>query len=88
MKDTDPIAGLLVLILLIVLYFIPALVASSRTHHNRMAIFALNALLGWTVLGWIAAFVWSLTHTEPSRDWDEHLPQDPDEPRPRGWKRL
>jgi hypothetical protein len=26
-----------------------------------VAIFALNLLLGWTLLGWFAALVWSLT---------------------------
>ena len=42
-------------------YFVPALVARLRKHHQANAIGALNLLLGWTVLGWIAAFVWSLT---------------------------
>src|SRR5437868_4678408 len=43
------------------LYFSPTLIALLRGHHNSMAIFALNALLGWTVLGWLGAFIWSLT---------------------------
>jgi T4 superinfection immunity protein len=43
------------------LYFIPAIVANDRKHHNRYAIYALNLLLGWTVIGWIAALVWALT---------------------------
>jgi hypothetical protein len=47
--------------LLVVLYFLPSLTAASRGHHNRAAIFALNLLLGWTFLGWVAALVWSLT---------------------------
>jgi hypothetical protein len=36
-------------------------IALSRGHHNCVAIFTLNALLGWTVFGWLGAFVWSLT---------------------------
>jgi ABC-type transport system involved in cytochrome c biogenesis permease component len=48
---------------LVGLYFLPALVAISRHHHQRWAISALNLLLGWTVLGWIGAFVWALTAT-------------------------
>jgi hypothetical protein len=44
-----------------VLYFLPAVIAWCRGHHNRGAIFALNLLLGWTFVGWVAALVWSLT---------------------------
>jgi hypothetical protein len=43
------------------LYFFPAIVASCRKHHNYSAILALNFLLGWTFLGWIASLVWALT---------------------------
>jgi hypothetical protein len=43
------------------IYLIPAFMASGRKHRNTMPIAALNIMLGWTVLGWIAAFVWSLT---------------------------
>lgn len=50
----------------VVFYFIPTLAAASEKHHNLRAIFALNILLGWTVLGWIAALIWALT--KPHRD--------------------
>lgn len=42
-------------------YFFPWIVAGSRKHHNSTAIFVLNLLLGWSVLGWIAAIVWACT---------------------------
>ncbi len=42
-------------------YFFPTWIAILRTHHNRLAIFAVNLLIGWTAIGWIAALVWSLT---------------------------
>lgn len=51
----------LVLLLLIVFYFLPSLVANKRRHANAGAIFALNLLLGWTFLGWALAIVWALT---------------------------
>jgi hypothetical protein len=35
--------------------------ASSREHQNIGMIFLTNLLLGWTVLGWIAALVWAAT---------------------------
>jgi hypothetical protein len=46
------------------LYLLPWIIAASRDHHRRSAIFWLDVLLGWTVLGWIAALVWSLRRTE------------------------
>ena len=39
------------------LYFLPAVAAPLRGHHQRLAITALNLLLGWTALGWIIALV-------------------------------
>ena len=46
---------------LAILYFLPAIVASVRKHHNQNAIAVLNIFLGWTLLGWIAALVWAST---------------------------
>jgi hypothetical protein len=34
-----------------------------KNKKNSGAIFALNFLLGWTVIGWIGAFIWSLTNS-------------------------
>jgi hypothetical protein len=45
-------------------YFVPTVIAYVRRHRNTGAIAALNVLLGWTVLGWVIAFVWSLMHGE------------------------
>lgn len=41
------------------LYFLPTIIAGARRKRNMPAIFALNLLLGWTFLGWVAALVWS-----------------------------
>ena len=49
------------LLLIAALYFLPALVARRRRHHNTLAIFALNLLAGWTAVGWIIVLVWALT---------------------------
>lgn len=48
-------------VIALVLYFVPTLIALHRQHRQKLAIFALNLLLGWTFLGWAAAVVWSLT---------------------------
>jgi len=47
-------------------YFIPAIVASTRKHHNAVAIGVLNLFLGWTILGWIGALIWACTNPRPS----------------------
>jgi ABC-type transport system involved in cytochrome c biogenesis permease component len=52
---------------MLVLYFAPACVAALRKHHQQNAIFVLNFLLGWTVLGWIGAMVWAATATQGRR---------------------
>jgi CHASE2 domain-containing sensor protein len=46
---------------LVVLHFAPTLIAASRKHPRRIAIFVINLLFGWTVVGWIAALVWALS---------------------------
>lgn len=51
----------LVLIVLAIAYFVPAIVASARGHHNAGAIAALNILLGWLLIPWVIALVWGLT---------------------------
>ncbi len=57
----DVVAGLLLLVLLAAVYFLLTIIAGARGQVSDGAIFALNLLAGWTALGWIAAFVWSLT---------------------------
>lgn len=52
---------LLLLAALVVVGFLPSLIAFARRHHNRYAILVLNTLLGWTLVGWAVALVWSLT---------------------------
>jgi hypothetical protein len=53
--------ALIVVLILIALYFVPTFIAAMRHHHNVIAIGALNFLLGWSFIGWVAAFVWALT---------------------------
>jgi T4 superinfection immunity protein len=46
------------------LYFVPGLFAWFRHHRNRCAIFFLNLLTGWTLIGWIAALIWACVGEE------------------------
>lgn len=43
------------------LYFWPSLIAGDRRHPNAWPILVLNLFLGWTLIGWVAALIWSLT---------------------------
>ena len=52
---------LLMIALIFAVYFLPSLIAFAREHKNKLAIFLLNLLLGWTVLGWVSSLVWSVT---------------------------
>jgi hypothetical protein len=48
-------------IVLVVIYFLPAINAHSRRHHNTTAIFILTFFLGWSFVFWVVALVWSFT---------------------------
>ena len=62
----DGLIGLFALAFFGVVYFTPGLLAAIRRHHNTLPIFALNLLFGWTIIGWFAAVIWSLT--SPPKD--------------------
>jgi cytoskeletal protein RodZ len=52
-------------VILILLYFVPSFVAKIRKKRNSDAIMLTNLLLGWTVIGWIVALIWSVTVDAP-----------------------
>lgn len=54
------ILELFLVVLIFAFYFLPTLIAFLRQHKNKLAIFLLNLLLGWTVLGWVVSLVWSV----------------------------
>ena len=47
-------------LLFLTLYFLPALIAAIRRAQHGLAIGLLNLLLGWTVIGWLAALIWAV----------------------------
>jgi len=51
----------LVSVICLFFYFVPTIVANSRHHHNLLGIFLLNLFLGWSLIGWIIALVWSVS---------------------------
>lgn len=55
----------LVLLLSLFIYFLPTVIANRNDHHNTTGIFLVNLLLGWTLIGWVAALVWSVSKPRP-----------------------
>ena len=49
-------------------YSLPTVCATIRRHNDIKAIAALNLMLGWTLVGWIVAFIWSMTGNVESLD--------------------
>ena len=47
-------------LLLIILHFIPTIIAFCLGHKSKFGILAMNLLLGWTGIFWIWALIWSL----------------------------
>jgi hypothetical protein len=53
-------------VLFLLFYFIPSFIAMFRGHPQDSPIFIVNLTLGWTVIGWIAALAWSVSHIDRS----------------------
>jgi len=48
---------------LMLLYFLPAIFGRDKS--NATGIFLLNLFLGWTLIGWVAAFIWAIASDRP-----------------------
>ena len=55
------ITTFLVLIVVILLYFVPTIIAAIRGVRHDTGIALLNVFLGWTFLGWVGALVWAVS---------------------------
>ncbi len=62
----------LLFLLVGVIYALPMIIAAYRHDRHETAIGALDLYTGWTVVGWLAALVWSLI--DPSREADVRHP--------------
>ena len=46
------------------IYFLPTIIAISRNHPQRLAIFLINLFFGETVIGWVGSMVWAVMHRQ------------------------
>lgn len=56
----------LIVVCMVLVYFLPTIIAMRREHHSMYAIAFVNTALGWTGIGWLWALIWSLTGTRRS----------------------
>jgi hypothetical protein len=64
----DLVQGFFLLIVLVFLYFLPALLANGRKHPNFAPIFIVNLFFGWTLLGWVICLAWSLSQVKKNAE--------------------
>ena len=57
MENLNFFTGLLSLAVLVAVYFIPTGIALGKKH--MAGIFFLNLALGWTLIAWVACFIWA-----------------------------
>lgn len=55
---------MITLSIMTLLYFLPTLVAGRRGHEILWPLL-LNVFIGWTVIGWLALFLWALVWQPP-----------------------
>lgn len=65
MSEGSGTLAIIVFFLGVAIYFLPSFNASSRKHPNSSSIFLLNLFLGWTMIGWVVALVWSASSIVP-----------------------
>jgi len=53
------LSSIIGVIVVLISYFIPTIIALIRKHRDVMAIFVLNLFLGWSLIGWIISLVWA-----------------------------
>lgn len=56
--------GILMLIVLVLIYFIPSIIVCNNDHKNLEGVMILNLFLGWTFIGWVIALIWAVSNNE------------------------
>lgn len=60
-----PIGGIALIVVIVLVYFVPTVVAFTRGVSNSGSVFVLNLFLGWTLVGWVVALAMAARSTEP-----------------------
>jgi MFS family permease len=54
-----------VAIVAMLVYFAPSIVADRRGRRNVLLLALMNALLGWTIVGWLVTLYWAFHRDSP-----------------------
>jgi Superinfection immunity protein len=57
--------GLVLLAIIVGLYFLPTIVATSRGVTNQGSVIVVNLFLGWTFIGWVVALAMAFRSVQP-----------------------
>ena len=60
----EGLQGLWWVLIALYFYLLPSVIAAQRQSCMTGAIFFLNLLFGWTLIVWIACFIWACTTNE------------------------
>lgn len=66
--DGDSSSGFLLLALAAARYFLPTIIATNRKVNAAGALFFINLIFGWTVLGWIVCIIWAASGATKAQD--------------------
>jgi asparagine N-glycosylation enzyme membrane subunit Stt3 len=59
-------ANIIGILVLLGVYFLPFIIGAIRKVKGITLLFAINLLLGWTVIGWIITLVWAIFERKSS----------------------
>jgi len=71
--DGDPTVGIVFLLFILLLYFIPTFAAKGKPQLN--SVLAINFFLGWTLIGWVIALAWAVKQDPAPRVIVNQAPQ-------------
>lgn len=54
------ILGIILILVFLILFFGPTIIAFKRSHHYKWIIFGINLIFGATGIGYLVAFAWSV----------------------------
>lgn len=63
----ESLAAILVFLFILAVYLIPTIIAFVRGHASKWGIGMLNIVLGWSLVFWVVALIWSLSNKGQSQ---------------------
>ena len=60
------LVGLLILGVLVMMYFLPSIIAFNRQLSNRWSVLIINFFFGWTFIGWVSCLAMSASGAKAS----------------------